>query len=248
MESIKPKRFSFASFGRAFSFNNNNSVPKQQTSTKGDSKDYDKEPHHQSRRSQKSKSLYVKSTNKTIQTAEIKDIRRSIRHSLASVLYAAPHSMTSKEGNMLVPVLVTSELSESLGGVLVANNDKPHSEEEEEEGQKKKKVQSIEYDHTLEIVYNKDSMTILWQGYGYTIDEKAIVDTNNIMSAYEKDRWESYQGLIHPIHLFSLDITLNVTELKRYYDNYGSMMLKIREIKMLNQQQQQYHPFSKDTI
>jgi hypothetical protein len=63
---------------------------------------------------------------------------------------------------------------------------------------------------------------------------------------FEKEIWESYRGLIHPLHLFkeSDDVMnrgrwagLGVSELRRYYDNYGSMMLKIRETRMLEQQQ-----------
>lgn len=106
-------------------------------------------------------------------------------------------------------------------------------------------------------------MTILWQGYGYTVEdnktevasEMLVADNTketpqDLEARFEKDVWESYRGLVHPLHLF-LEKTddvldrgrwagLSVTELRRYYDNYGSMMLKIRENRMIKQQQQ-YH-------
>ncbi|CAO3654118.1 unnamed protein product [Mucor hiemalis] len=194
-----------------------------------------------------------------------KEIRNSIRRSLSAVLYASPHSAHeedkgSKKTNNLVPVLVTPGLSDSLGGILIDDGTKNKVMEDSKEklSVDKKKKKSVEYDNSLEVFSTKDdkSTTILWQGYGYTIakeDQEEVASemiTNDTVKdlelRFEREIWESYRGLIHPLHLFQendLEINkrgrwagLSVNELRRYYDNYGSMMLKIRETRMLEQQ------------
>lgn len=201
-----------------------------------------------------------------------KEIRNSIRRSLSAVLYASPHS-SQEEGkgsgktNNLVPVLVTPGLSDSVGGILIDDGTKNKVMEENKEklSVDKKKKKSVEYDNSLEVFSSKDdkSTTIVWQGYGYTISKEGqeevasemITDdvVQDLESRFEKEIWESYRGLIHPLHLFQesdMEIIrrgrwagLSVNELRRYYDNYGSMMLKIRETRMLEQQKhyQQLH-------
>ncbi|KAI9487061.1 MAG: hypothetical protein EXX96DRAFT_64333 [Benjaminiella poitrasii] len=296
MESVKQKRFSFASFGRSFSFNSYKST-KNKNSTENTSipKQHHQEEDNkvnQNRRAQKSKSLYIKSFNSKDSVGNInskptfdpseaiqtngKDIRQSIQHSLAAVLYASPHHTTAategknkghSHNNTLVPILVTPEFSESVGGILTVDDTRQSKKEEEME----KKKLPVEYDNRLEVVTamnaaDKDdqhSVTILWQGYGYTLndtkgrlllaEQQTSHDTTplvheQLMRRFEKDIWESYRGLIHPIYLFhqeNLPIQLTVAELRRYYDNYGSMMLKIRESRMLKQQR---HYLSCDSL
>lgn len=186
-----------------------------------------------------------------------KEIRSSIRRSLSAVLYASPHSKDDEKSysNKLVPVLVTPGLSESLGGILIDDGSKNkmiNNEKTIEKSTKKKKP--VEYDNSLEVVSEDQATTIIWQGYGYTIaaegqEEVAseMITETDLESRFEKEVWKSYSGLIHPLHLFQEmneeEIVnrgrwagLSVTELRRYFDNYGSMLLKIREARMLEQQ------------
>ncbi|KAI8069784.1 uncharacterized protein B0P05DRAFT_550858 [Gilbertella persicaria] len=288
METVKPKRFSFSGFGssltRSLSFNK----PKEEEIVVLPPQESDDEQ-RRNKRAQKSKSLYIKSFRKIgtssdettpkkteFDAAEAtqtnsKEIKSSIRRSLSAVLYATPHATSGKDGNKLVPILVTPGLSESVGGILISDAGK--SQEKEEGGgggENKKKKKPVEYDNTLEVFPNKknDAVTILWQGYGYTvlysgeeeevaseileIQENVTETPQYLKSRFEKETWTSYRGLIHPLHLFQDkdEVTnrgrwagLSVSELRRYYDNYGSMMLKIREARML-QQQKQYHCIS----
>ncbi|KAI8644517.1 hypothetical protein BD408DRAFT_329106, partial [Parasitella parasitica] len=248
MESVKSKRFSFAGFSsslsRSLSFGGP-AAPHQSADAKA------------TKRAQKSKSLYMKSFKKvdtkeppikaTYDASEAvqsnsKDVRNSIRRSLSAVIYASPHK--GEGDNKLVPVLVTPDLSESVGGILV--NDKPAQEENKTTASK---ADSTEYDNTLEVFYsqkqeeNDKSVTILWQGYGYMYDNKGDSTLEELQQRFEKDVWTTYCGLIHPLHLVADDNErnwedLSVNELRQYYDNYGSMMLKIRESRMLKQQKQ----------
>ncbi|KAI9278576.1 hypothetical protein BDA99DRAFT_492526 [Phascolomyces articulosus] len=65
---------------------------------------------------------------------------------------------------------------------------------------------------------------------------------------FEKEIWTDYRGLVHPLHLFQDEVenvedeekwgALSVEELRRYFDNYGSMLLKLRDASMLRQQRQ----------
>lgn len=274
MESVKPKRFSFAGFSslsRSLSFSSG--TTKKETVIQPNLDQPNDEDDRRLKRNLKTKSLYIKSFKKVsppkteydpAEAAQTngKEVRNSIRRSLSAVLYASPHSNekdpnSTKKSNssQLVPILVTAELSESVGGILI---DEPTSIDE---GKKKKKSKIVEYDNTLEIFDNeKDkSITVIWQGYGYSIDkgnqqaisDLDVTDAKDLELKFEKEIWEAYHGLIHPVHLFEetareeLDhkgrwADLTVQELKRYYDNYGSMMLKIRQAKMMKQQAQ-YH-------
>lgn len=293
MDTVKPKRFSFSGFStslsRSLSFNSKpkdtslpTPPPEEQQATTAE----ELEEQRRNRRAQKSKSLYVKSFRKSVQSdssvnksfdaseatqTNSKEVRSAIRRSLSAVLYASPHSSSSSRSettSKLVPILVTPGLSDSVGGILIDDGSTPLSKTIEvaavtAETTKKKPV---EYDNRLEVFCNKknDAVTILWQGYGYTVDddkkevasEMLVVDKTeetpqDLEARFEKDVWESYCGLVHPLHLFLekeqdavLDrgrwAGLSVTELRRYYDNYGSMMLKIRENRMIKQQGQ-YH-------
>ncbi|KAI9302118.1 hypothetical protein BJ944DRAFT_270416 [Cunninghamella echinulata] len=117
----------------------------------------------------------------------------------------------------------------------------------------------LEYDNTMiiELLSPKkkedvedekkdDDLLLLWQGYGFIMPSKItsdndinnnntlVLDEASLMASFEKDIWSTYKGLIHPVHLIDLNENdrwkhLSVMELKRYYDNYGSMMLKQRE-------------------
>lgn len=256
MDSIKPKRFSFGGFSslsRSLSFSSSTTKNEPVTQVNDDD--------HRSKRNLKTKSLYIKSFKKVsppkteydpseaIQTNG-KEVRNSIRRSLSAVLYASPHSneQSAKKSNssQLVPVLVTTELSESVGGILI---DEPTAINVDT---KKKKSKIVEYDNTLEVFDGKDNaMTVLWQGYGYSIEGQEILSEMDVKTAkeleskFEGEIWDTYHGLIHPVHLFEEDVDckgkwsgLTVQELKRYYDNYGSMMLKIREARMMKQQAQ----------
>ncbi|KAI9032832.1 hypothetical protein CLU79DRAFT_728221 [Phycomyces nitens] len=197
------------------------------------------------------------------------EVRSSIRRSLSAVVYASPHLNSRHEKNAprmsgLVPVLVTPEMSDSHGGIVMDDPDKPASEPEI----KKPKKKTMEYDNTLVLMPdNRDTaLTIVWQGYGYTIASTAATSlTTHILGSdpwtdrdktqealegrFEGEIWTSYRGLIHPLHLFKpLEDSeekgawegLSVTELRQYFDNYGSMMLKIREARMA-EQQKDYH-------
>ncbi|KAG2197186.1 hypothetical protein INT46_005161 [Mucor plumbeus] len=263
MDSVKSKRFSFAGFSsslsRSLSFGGGNGHTKSTTTTAEDDTTTLQPPQSQpdtkaNRRAQKSKSLYIKSFKKvgtsepqiktTYDASEAlqsngKEVRSSIRRSLSAVLYASPHGGEGE--NKLVPILVTPGLSESTGGVLI--NDKPTVTVEEKPIKKK----STEYDNTLEVFEStktekNDSVTIFWQGYGYMLDNKGDATIEELQQRFEKEVWASYRGLIHPVHLVVEDENkwdgLTVTELRQYYDNYGSMMLKIRESRMLKQQKQ----------
>lgn len=188
-----------------------------------------------------------------------KEIRSSIRRSLSAVLYASPHSTSTDDdksySNKLVPILVTPGLSESLGGILIDDGSKNkimNNEKTIEKSTKKKKP--VEYDNSLEVVLENQATTIIWQGYGYTITTEGqeevvseMITETDLESRFEKEIWKSYCGLIHPLHLFEeMDghevlnrgrwAGLSVTELRRYFDNYGSMLLKIRESRMMEQQ------------
>lgn len=260
METVKPKRFSFAGFSntlsRSLSFGGSQAHAKQTTTDNTTSLQQQPET-KASRRAQKSKSLYIKSFKK-VGTSEPhirtsydaseavqsngKEVRSSIRRSLSAVLYASPHGGEGE--NKLVPILVTPGLSESVGGVLI--NDKPAATEEKPSAKKK----STEYDNTLEVFEpkkkeeNDNSVTVLWQGYGYMLADKGEATLQELEQRFESEVWTSYRGLIHPLHLVVVDDdeskwnNLTVKELRQYYDNYGSMMLKIREARMLKQQKQ----------
>lgn len=264
MDSVKSKRFSFAGFSsslsRSLSFGGGNGHSKTATATTTTTEDDTSTPQQPqpdtkaSRRAQKSKSLYIKSFKKvgtsepqiktTYDASEAlqsngKEVRSSIRRSLSAVLYASPHGGEGE--NKLVPILVTPGLSESTGGVLI--NDKPVAAVEEKPIKKK----ITEYDNTLEVFEStkkekNDSVTIFWQGYGYMLDNKGDATIEELQQRFEKEVWASYRGLIHPLHLVVEDENkwdgLTVKELRQYYDNYGSMMLKIRESRMLKQQKQ----------
>ncbi|KAL9549305.1 hypothetical protein MBANPS3_005261 [Mucor bainieri] len=244
MESVKPKRFSFAGFSnslsRSLSFGGGQPHTKQTTTaTTDNTTSPPSQPETKaSRRAQKSKSLYIKSFKKS----NGKEVRNSIRRSLSAVLYASPHG--GEGDNKLVPILVTPGLSESVGGVMIS--DKPAPAEEKPAAKKK----STEYDNTLEVFESKkeedddNSVTVLWQGYGYMLADKGESTLQELEQRYESEVWASYRGLIHPLHLVVVDDdeskwnSLTVKELRQYYDNYGSMMLKIREARMLKQQKQ----------
>jgi hypothetical protein len=293
MDTVKPKRFSFSGFGtslsRSLSFNKtkDTSLP---TPPSEEQQEAAAEEQRRNRRAQKSKSLYVKSFRKSVESdssakksfdaseatqTNSKEVRSAIRRSLSAVLYASPHSSSSSPSettNKLVPILVTPGLSDSVGGILIDDGSTPLAKTTEAAGAtatataETKKKKPVEYDNRLEVFCNKnnDAVTILWQGYGYTIEEddnkevasemlvEKIEETPQDLEArFEKDVWESYRGLVHPLHLFlekTEDTVMNrgrwaglsVTELRRYYDNYGSMMLKIRQNRMIKQQEQ-YH-------
>ncbi|EIE85028.1 hypothetical protein G6F46_007799 [Rhizopus delemar] len=263
MDSLKQKWFSYPginnSFKKSISFSSNEQKSK-----------VDKLSH----RTQKSTSLYIKSFQNRVEEEKIntsydpkeaiqfngKEIRNSIRKSLSAVLYATPQAKEkeSEYDNKLVPILVTQALSESVGGMLIDKRNK---------NIEKKRENPVEYDNTLDIfadTIQTNTITILWQGYCYTInmskqdpvasdifiqDKKELKCLmEDLEKRFERELWENYHGLIHPVHLFQeIDSSkqviehgkwsgLNVRELKRYYDNYGSMMLKIRESRMIEQQ------------
>lgn len=286
MDSVKPKRFSFAGFSsglsRSLSFTSGtklkneeihtNTVEKQPVATTTTD---ETEAERKLKRAQKSKSLYIKSFHKKAPTQydaseaaqkNSKEIRSSIRRSLSAVLYASPHSTDDDEksySSKLVPVLVTPELSDSVGGFLIDDGSKNKIKNNEQdmtitEEKTKKKKKSMEYDNSLEVFSTKDGdTTIIWQGYGYTItpeqDEvRSELDKVDLETCFEKNVWDAYRGLIHPLHLFQEQSEqeivkrgrwagLTVTELRRYFDNYGSMLLKIRESRMLEQQRHYQH-------
>ncbi|KAG2220129.1 hypothetical protein INT45_006157 [Circinella minor] len=71
----------------------------------------------------------------------------------------------------------------------------------------------------------------------------------NLDNRFEKEIWSGYRGLVHPLHLFQDNpenetetqekwASLSVDELRRYFDNYGSMLLKLRDASMKRQQRQ----------
>ncbi|CEP08115.1 hypothetical protein [Parasitella parasitica] len=266
MESVKSKRFSFAGFSsslsRSLSFGGvsktESATPQQQPAEDDDA------AVKPSKRAQKSKSLYIKSFKKvgtkeppiktTYDASEAvqsnsKDVRNSIRRSLSAVIYASPHGGEGE--NKLVPILVTPDLSDSVGGILVKDDSGGGGTVEKED---KAKGNTTEYDNSLDVFYsqkkdeNDKSVTILWQGYGYIFDNKRESTLEELQQCFEKDVWSTYCGLIHPLHLVVVDDddaerkwqNLSVNELRQYYDNYGSMMLKIRESRMLKQQKQYY--------
>ncbi|KAI8369160.1 hypothetical protein EDC96DRAFT_122750 [Choanephora cucurbitarum] len=276
MDTVKPKRFSFSGFGSSLSRSLSFSSTKSKDEDPGLPSPPSEDELRKNKRTQKTKSLYIKSfrrsTGDTPKTTfdpseanqpNSKEVKNAIRRSLSAVLYATPHA-SSENTNKLVPILVTSDLSDSVGGIMISE---PGKSQDEEVINKKEKKKAVEYDNTLEIFSNKqnDAVTILWQGYGYTVqydrealevaseilqEEENVTDTPHYLeSRFEKEVWTSYRGLIHPLHLFEAKeevvdrgrwAGLGVSELRRYYDNYGSMMLKIRETRMI-QQQRQYH-------
>ncbi|KAI8144715.1 hypothetical protein BJV82DRAFT_512741 [Fennellomyces sp. T-0311] len=245
------KRFSFASFSLfkssspAVETGNTPSPASQQPPSEDDDA-------RRRRRREKSQSLYVQSfrhlTPKKSQTqydpaeatqANRKEIRSTIRRSLSAVLYATPQKTDSQKSSSsagLVPVLVTQELSDRHGGMIM-------SEQKEEEQPKKK--QPVEYDNTLDIMPEKDQLVIIWQGYGYTHSAQDVHAAKaKLDDSFEKEVWTEYRGLIHPLHLFQDQneddkwAALSVDELRRYFDNYGSMLLKLRDASMMRQQKQ----------
>ncbi|CAO3652511.1 unnamed protein product [Cunninghamella echinulata] len=115
-----------------------------------------------------------------------------------------------------------------------------------------------------------NDLLLLWQGYGFIMPSKItnddndnanndnndnntlVLDETSLMASFEKDIWSTYKGLIHPVHLIDLNENdrwkhLSVMELKRYYDNYGSMMLKQREWRK-EQQCLHYIPIFKQQV
>ena len=268
METIKPKRFSFAGFssGLSRSLSFSNGVKSAKPDEKTPQPQAVDEEQKKLKRAQKSKSLYIKSFNKktpdtpTYDVSEAaqtngKEIRNTIRRSLSAVLYASPHSTMEDGSNKLVPVLVTPGLSESVGGILIDDGTRNKVTSEKTKEQIKPKKKSVEYDNTLIVEEEGNKTTIIWQAYGYsfTKQDQEEVSSELLMKdlelRFEKEVWESYRGLIHPLHLFEeMSHTeeilnrgrwagLTVTELRGYYDNYGSMMLKIRENRMREQQE-----------
>ncbi|ORY96166.1 hypothetical protein BCR43DRAFT_524311 [Syncephalastrum racemosum] len=244
MDTKRNKRFSFASF---FS---KPSPQHQQANGIPPSASPQQQPapsaphHHNRRRAEKSQSLYLQSfrKNSSYDPSEAtqkdpKAIRNTIRRSLSAVLYATPQK--EQQGATLVPVLVTDTLSDKHGGMIMdaeAESERQKAAAAEEESKKKNKT-PVEYDNTFHVVpsnKNSSSVTLVWQGYGYEWQGEADE------AQFESEIWSSYRGLIHPLHLASEDpwSHLTVAELKRYFDNYGSMLLKLREASMLRQQRQ----------
>lgn len=280
MDSVKSKRFSFAGFSsglsRSLSFSSGTKVKKEDEILPSLEKPIgiSQEEQRKLKRAQKSKSLYIKSFNKKTTTpttqydaseavqSNSKEIRSSIRRSLSAVLYASPHLTDDDDksySSKLVPILVTPELSDSVGGILIDDGSKNKVKNNEEKAiEVKKKKKPVEYDNSLEVFSKDGDTTIIWQGYGYIITKEGQEEVgselmrDDLESRFEKEIWNSYRGLIHPLHLFKEDSEqevikrgrwagLSVTELQRYYDNYGSMLLKIRETRMLEQQKQYQH-------
>lgn len=190
-----------------------------------------------------------------VQQTNSKEIRNTIRRSLSAVMYATPqkqreevttqeknNTSSSSEPGKLVPILVTEGLFDQHSGMIV-------SAEPETLPTEKRRV-PVEYDNTLDVLDNKDGTSlIVWQGYGYVINdvhENKEEDNNassSLTASFDKEVWSEYRGLIHPLHLVQEDNddrwkALTVKELKRYYDNYGSMLLKLREACMKRQQTQ----------
>jgi hypothetical protein len=192
-------------------------------------------------------------------------IKKTIRRSLSVIMYANPASSSADtEKSHLVPVLVTPNVADPM--ILMEEKKK------EPPVVKKGPKRILEYDNTIMIEPGKEDVLILWQGYGYTLENSATSSCRTSSSSsddsdtmpptptteppllsgaphldtFDHDRWSTYQGLIHPLHLFDLDPSicwpaLTVAELRKYYDNYGSMMLKQREWRQ-QQQTLQYHP------
>lgn len=246
----KQKRFSFNGFSSlSRSFSLSSKQPKEQPVNRLGA----------TKRDQKTQSLYIKSFRKPETTYDkseavqqnSKDIRNTIRRSLSAVLYASPHSSSTKTSssdggnentsNTLVPVLVTPGLSDSVGGIMLETPTQSKEEEDKEkakEREKEKKKKVVEYDNSMDIMRSDGKATVVWQGYGYVLNS----EHEGLEDDFEPEVWDAYRGLIHPLHLFnSMEERwqeLSVTELRRYYDNYGSMMLKIREARMTQQQRQ----------
>lgn len=187
----------------------------------------------------------VAATTPTSPTDQFK-IRNTIRRSLSAILYAPPqrNSLDTTNGGgaaSLVPVLVTADVSDKI--ITESAERKPEQE------LKKKPKRPVEYDNTLDIIDSKnDELTLIWQGYGFicsTRQEGLVpsMDKETLMNLYENQVWSEYRGLVHPLHLFE-DATderwsaLTVSELQKYYNNYGSMLLKLRDASMRRQQQQ----------
>lgn len=220
-------------------------------------------------------SKYDASEVKQSNSKEIRNsIRRSLSAVLYASPHVTDDDNGEKSySNKLVPILVTPGLSESVGGILIDDGTKNkikdnQTKAEQEEQKKKSKKPPVEYDNSLEVITKEDTTTIIWQGYGYMIKKdgereevasEMITEEGELENRFEKEVWSSYCGLIHPLHLFKEpegereDIVvkrgrwagLTVTELRCYYDNYGSMMLKIREARML-EQQKKYQGLSSD--
>ncbi|KAI9499298.1 hypothetical protein BDB00DRAFT_228095 [Zychaea mexicana] len=198
--------------------------------------------------------------------ANHKEVRSTIRRSLSAVLYATPQQQKQQSSGSagLVPVLVTQDLSDRHGGMITPHDEsanKKKAQEKEAEAaatKEKKQQQAIEYDNTLDIIPDskKEELVIIWQGYGYTQpinstdSNKRNIDVakQELDDRFEKEVWTKYRGLIHPLHLFQ-DAddenegqdkwgALSVEELRRYFDNYGSMLLKLRDRSMMRQQRQ----------
>lgn len=200
-----------------------------------------------------------------VQQSNPKEIRNTIRRSLSAVMYATPqkqreevatttttqeknNTSSSSEPGKLVPILVTEGLFDQHSGMIV-------SAEPETLPTEKRRV-PVEYDNTLDVLDNKDGTSlVVWQGYGYVIKEEEPktedkeeqendhASSSSLTWSFDKEVWSEYRGLIHPLHLVQEDNddrwkALTVTELKRYYDNYGSMLLRLREACMKRQQTQ----------
>lgn len=173
-----------------------------------------------------------------------KSTNNPVRHSLAAVLYATPHQqIADNDGTQasaggssarLVPVLVTNDLADKH--VIVAEpiyqSDSPTGAAESMESSKR--TSEMEYDNILHI--EEDGHKVVWQGYGYTTRAE---EAWAAASQYDRQIYEDYCGLIHPIYVFEDDARaweegLDVTELVKFFNHYGVMMMRVREAKIAN--------------
>ncbi|KAI8344265.1 hypothetical protein BC941DRAFT_507833 [Chlamydoabsidia padenii] len=263
--STKPaKRFSLASFTRSFQSNpSTTEAPSRRRLEKTQSMYIKPSPTSPplipSAASQAPRQSFQEELPKKSHTQHIK---KTIRRSLSVIMYANPSSSDENKKSHLVPVLVTPNVADPM--ILMEEKKK---EEPVRKTSGPKRI--LEYDNTVTIEPGKEDVLILWQGYGYTLGNSATLSGRTSSSSddssmpptptatgmpssvpyldsFDQDRWANYKGLIHPLHLFDLDedicwSALTVTELRRYYDNYGSMMLKQRKWRQ-QQQTLQYHP------
>ncbi|KAL1933858.1 hypothetical protein VTP01DRAFT_7948 [Rhizomucor pusillus] len=181
-------------------------------------------------------------------------IRNTIRRSLSAILYAPPQRSSNDEDKSssgaaasLVPVLVTADVSDKIIADSAERKPEPINA-----NNKQRKAPPVEYDNTLDVVVaNKDDqqqeqLTLIWQGYGFICSRQELVpsmDKATLMNSYESQVWSEYRGLVHPLHLFEDAAderwsALTVSELQKYFNNYGSMLLKLRDASMRRQQQQ----------
>ncbi|KAI8078894.1 uncharacterized protein BX664DRAFT_343004 [Halteromyces radiatus] len=259
LKSIKSvKRFSLANLTKSFQNNHISSPPSSP------------EERNNRRRPDRTQSLFIKPPSPPLSPSKAprpsfqdelpkkshtQHIKKTIRRSLSVIMYANPSSKHQEEQKShLVPVLVTPNVEDPM----ILMTDKPTTTTTTTEKIKNKRI--LEYDNNIIIEpiqrkkeeeeknEEKDDLLILWQGYGYTLNT-STTQSLPCLETFDKERWTSYQGLIHPLHLF-MDLdeqlcwqALSVAELRRYYDNYGSMMLKQREWRQ-QQQTLQYHPTS----